>query len=110
MSIKDKHHAEMRMKILGIELGDAIGEAHLWWEAKGKEIFRHRNYSNEMKFQQNNLNVTDPNHPQYLGRSGIMLGLDWSDLTPTERSKVVMVRLLERKEADDKRNEGLYGM
>ena len=91
MSIKNKHREKNESKISGMELGHLVEDAEKWWDDKGSEKMRNRTFSNDMKMQQEALNATNPVHPSYIGgKSGIMLGLKWSMLSPKERYKVVM--------------------
>lgn len=91
MSIKNKHREKNETKILGdMEAGHLIEDAEKWWDKRGSESLKHRNFSNETAVQQAALNATNPAHPNYIGgKSGILLGYKWSMLTPGERYRVM---------------------
>jgi len=90
MSIKNKHREKNEHKILDMELGHLVEDSEKWWDSTGSELLRNRTFSGSMKQQQASLNATNPVHPNYIGgKSGIMMGVKWSMLTPQERYKVV---------------------
>lgn len=95
MSIKNKHREKNEHKIMGMELGHLMEDAEKWWNATGSDLMRNRTFSGSMKQQAEALNATNPTHPNFIGgKSGIMLGLRWNELTPFERYKVVKVYTL----------------
>jgi len=63
-------------------------ETEKWWNTKGRDMMRHREYSEDCRLQQENLNATNPGHRNYIGNSGILKGLAWSDLSPEEKKRV----------------------
>lgn len=86
MSIKNKHREKNEYKVNGMELGHLMEDAEKWWDGVGSDIMRNRTFGGSMKQQAEALNATNPNHPNFLGgKSGILLGLRWSDLSPRER-------------------------
>jgi len=91
MSKKTKYREKNEVDILGMNLGHIVEDAEKWWDGKGKDIFRNREFSGDMKEQQDALNASNPVHPNYIGgKSGIMTGMPWSMLAPDERYRVAV--------------------
>lgn len=83
---REKH----QVKVGGAEVGHLMEDAEDWWDATGRHFFLHRNFSDDMKTQQVALNATNPLHTNYIGgASGILLGVQWEQLTPAERQRVL---------------------
>ena len=90
MSIKNKHREKNESLILGMEAGHLMEDAEKWWDAVGSERMRNRTFSGSMKEQAAALNATNPLHPNFIGgKSGILLGLSFSALTPIERKRIL---------------------
>ena len=107
MSIKNKHREENEHKIFGMELGHLVEDAEKWWDTRGREVFRNRQFSGDMREQQQALDATNPVHPNYIGgKSGIMLGLPWIMLSVDERKRVIMAFTLTMKEVIDGNSNG----
>lgn len=73
---------------------DYYSEAKQWWNTKGRDLLRHRQYSAqpEARYNQENLDALNPLHPNFIGGfSGILQGLHWNDLSPDERNRIVAV-------------------
>lgn len=89
MSIKNKHREKNEQLVMGMEVGHLIEDAESWWDQVGSDKFRHRSFSGDTETQQEAMNASNPAHPNYLGKSGIIQGFKWFMLTPAERHKVV---------------------
>ena len=102
MSIKNKHREMNEADILGMKLGHIMEDAEAWWDKRGREIFRNREFSGATKEQQAALNASNPVHPNYIGGvSGIMLGQPWVFLTKDERNRVAMTYAVALKRMSD---------
>jgi len=88
MSIKNKHREENETLVMGMEVGHLIEDAEAWWDQVGSEKLRHRQFSGDTRDQQAALDASNPLHPNYLGKSGIIQGFKWFMLTVPERHKV----------------------
>lgn len=97
MSIKNKHREKNEHKVLGMELGHLMEDAESWWDSVGKDILRHRQFSGDTKDQQAALDATNPVHPNYIGKSNIMIGAPWVLLSPDERKRVLFAYTLTLK-------------
>jgi len=102
MSIKYKDKKKNEAETLGMKVGHIIEDAESWWNTRGREMILHRNESNDMAFQQGNLNTKDPDHPNFVGGiSGILLGYPWDGLTLTEQQDVAAVYAAEKRRLID---------
>jgi len=100
-SQKGRHTGMKDQMVLGMPVDDLISGAKIWYDLKGRVILKNRQFSGLMKEQQAALDATDPNHPNYIGASNIMLGRPWIALTPDERYRVVRAYTLTMKEVKD---------
>ncbi len=78
-----------------------IEDSEKWWDSTGKDILRNRQFSGSKKDQQQALDATNPNHANYIGNSGILKGLDWNLLSPSEQHRVVKAYSLSLKNESD---------
>ena len=94
-------------KVFGsMEVGNLMEDAGYWWDTKGSDLLRHRQFSDDTKEQQQAMDATNPLHVNYIGgQSGILLGKDWDALTPDERYRVLKVYTLTLKETVDASEE-----
>jgi hypothetical protein len=66
--------------------------AEQWWDLRGRDMMRHRQFSEDTRIQQANLDVVNPLHPNFIGGfSGILQGNRWADLSKDEQMRVVVV-------------------
>lgn len=90
MSIKNKHREKNESRVMGMNLGHLMEDAEKWWNSVGSDMMRNRSFSGSMKAQAEAFNATNPVHPNFIGgKSGILLGLNFHELTPAERYRVV---------------------
>jgi hypothetical protein len=69
-----------------------VEAAEQWWNLRGRDMLRHRQFSEDTRTQQANMDVINPLHPNFIGGfSGILQGNRWADLNIDERMRVVSV-------------------
>ena len=103
MSIKNKNREGKRSLIFGkYEAGHIVDDAMKWWDSTGRIAMKYRQFSGDTKQQQEALDATNPLHPNYLGDSGILKGMEWVWLRPDERYRVTKSFMLTLKQQDDK--------
>ena len=100
-SEKGKHQSDDNQTILGMPVDDMISGAQLWWENKGKDMMRNRQFSKDMKAQGEALNAVNPIHPNYIGESNILKGASWFILRPDEKFRVVKFYTVEMRRVKD---------
>ena len=101
-SQKGRHTGMKDQMVMGIPVDDLISGAMVWYDLKGRHILKNRQFSGDMKQQQDCLDATNPVHPNYIGgHSNIMLGQSWDMLTPKEKYRVVKAYTLTIKEMEE---------
>jgi len=95
---KGRHTGMKDQMVLGMPIDDLISGAQSWYDNHGRHILKKRQFSGDMKEQQAALDATNPLHPNYMGKSNIMLGAPWFMLDPQERYRVVKAYTLTIKD------------
>ncbi len=103
MSIKNKYKKKTNTKIFNdMEVGHLLIDAEKWWNAKGSDMLKKRQFSEGSRAQQEALDAVNPLHVNYIGgESGILLGLPWEKLRPDEKYRILKVYTLTLKETLD---------
>lgn len=78
-------------------------EVEKWWDKNdgARDILRHRQFSDDCKRQQQNMDFKNTHSKNYVGngyskQSGIALGKKWNELNPKEQQEVRKVYYAEK--------------